>query len=31
MSSTGTPTPNYELNQWVGTDKPQMVDFNSDN
>ena len=24
-------TPNYELNQWELTDKPQMADFNSDN
>ena len=30
MASTNK-TENYELNQWVGTDKPQRVDFNEDN
>jgi len=31
MASTGTPTPNIGLNQWQSTDKPERVDFNSDN
>ena len=31
MSSTGTPTLNYGLNQWEGTDKPEGEDFNEDN
>ena len=31
MASTGTPTPNYGLNQWRSSDTPERVDFNSDN
>lgn len=30
MASTNK-TPNYNLNQWVGTDTPQRIDFNDDN
>jgi hypothetical protein len=30
MSSTGK-TQNYQLNQWVSSDKPMMDDFNADN
>jgi hypothetical protein len=30
MASTDN-TQYYQLNQWISTDKPQMVDFNSDN
>ena len=31
MSSSGTPSSNYKLNQWAATDKPERADFNSDN
>ena len=31
MSSTGTPTPHLGLNQWLPNDKPERVDFDSDN
>jgi len=31
MSSSGTPTSNYKLNQWAATDKPERADFNEDN
>ena len=31
MASTGTPTPNYGLNQWRSSDIPERVDFNEDN
>ena len=31
MSSTGTPTSNLGLNQWLPNDKPERADFNSDN
>lgn len=30
MASTNS-TANYKLNQWVGSDKPKMQDFNADN
>ena len=31
MSSSGTPTSNLGLNQWLPNDKPERVDFDSDN
>jgi len=31
MASTGTPTPNIGLNQWLISDNPERADFNSDN
>jgi len=31
MSSTGKPTPHLGLNQWLPNDKPERVDFDSDN
>ena len=31
MASTGIPTPNIGLNQWLSTDKPERLDFISDN
>ena len=31
MASTGAPTPNIGLNQWLSSDKPERMDFNSDN
>ena len=31
MSSTGTSTPNLQLNQWQSSDKPERLDFNADN
>jgi len=31
MSSAGTPTLHLGLNQWLPNDKPERVDFNSDN
>ena len=31
MSSSGTPTSNYKMNQWAAIDKPERADFNEDN
>lgn len=31
MASTGAPTSNIGLNQWLSSDKPERMDFNNDN